>query len=108
MKKVIALLIAASGLGSRAVAVPPPGSGPWIRVNQVGYRPDDSKVAVLSGPATLSGTFRVGDFEAPIGPDQGAWGPFAQLPAGFLGRAGSGAVSRGVRRDRIAGVRHRT
>jgi hypothetical protein len=56
---------------------PAAGPGPWIRVNQVGYLPDDPKVAVLSGPEALSGTFRVGEFQAEIGPDQGAWGPFA-------------------------------
>ncbi len=51
--------------------------GPWLRVNQVGYLPDDPKIAVLSSRAPLEGSFRVGDLEAPIGPDQGAWGPFA-------------------------------
>lgn len=51
--------------------------GPWLRVNLVGYLPDDPKVAVLSSGRPLEGTFRVGGTEAPIGPDQGAWGPFA-------------------------------
>ncbi|WP_165067516.1 glycoside hydrolase family 9 protein [Paludisphaera rhizosphaerae] len=78
MKRIIALLIVALGLISPVVAVPPPaGPGPWIRVNQVGYLSGDPKVAVLSGPIALSGTFRVGSLEASIGPDQGAWGPFA-------------------------------
>lgn len=53
------------------------GDGPWLRVNNVGYRPDDPKIAVLSSARPLEGTFRVGGLEAPIGPDQGAWGPFA-------------------------------
>lgn len=49
----------------------------WIRVNQVGYLPHDPKIAILSSDSPLSGRFRVGDFEADIGPDAGAWGPFA-------------------------------
>jgi endoglucanase len=49
----------------------------WIRVNNVGYLPDDPKIAVLSSDVPVSGKFSVGDFSADIGPDQGAWGPFA-------------------------------
>lgn len=55
----------------------PDDPGPWIRVNQIGYLPDDSKIAVLSSAEPLEGEFSVGDFKAPIGDDQGAWGPFA-------------------------------
>lgn len=73
---VATLLLSAACLVARAEP-PEPGPGPWIRVNQVGYLPGDPKVAVLSGPGPLAGTFRVGDFQADIGPDQGAWGPFA-------------------------------
>ncbi len=78
---VTALLLSAACI---AGAEPPrPGTGPWLRVNQVGYLPDDPKVAVLSGPEPLSGRYRVVDvatgqgFEGDVGPDQGAWGPFA-------------------------------
>jgi hypothetical protein len=53
------------------------GKGPWIRVNQVGYLPDDPKIALLSGDHPLQGEFHVGEVSATIGPDQGAWGPFA-------------------------------
>ena len=49
----------------------------WIRVNQVGYLPDDPKIAVLSSTEPLQGKFQVGDLKADIGADQGAWGPFA-------------------------------
>jgi len=49
----------------------------WIRTNQVGYLPGDPKIAVLSSGRPLAGTFRVGGLEADIGPDAGAWGPFA-------------------------------
>ena len=49
----------------------------WIRANQIGYLPDDPKIAVLSSDQPLQGRFQVGDFEAEIGPDAGAWGPFA-------------------------------
>ncbi len=49
----------------------------WIRVNQVGYLPDDPKIAVLSSDVPLTGEFSVGDLTTDIGPDQGAWGPFA-------------------------------
>ena len=52
-------------------------AGAWIRVNQVGYLPDDPKIAVLSSGEPLDGEFTVGDLNASIGPDQGAWGPFA-------------------------------
>ena len=67
----------ATPIGS--VAAPPAGDGEsrWIRVNQIGYLPGDPKIAVLSSDQPLSGEFRVGDFAADIGPDQGAWGPFA-------------------------------
>ncbi|GIW88669.1 MAG: hydrolase [Isosphaeraceae bacterium] len=51
--------------------------GPWIRVNQVGYRTNDPKIAILSSATPLSGEFSVGELHAPIGEDQGAWGPFA-------------------------------
>jgi hypothetical protein len=53
------------------------GAGPWIRVNQVGYLPDDLKIAVLSSERPLQGEFGVGDISRSIGDDQGAWGPFA-------------------------------
>ena len=53
------------------------GADCWIRVNQVGYLPDDPKVAVLSSARPLSGTFSVGEVTAAIGDDAGAWGPFA-------------------------------
>jgi endoglucanase len=49
----------------------------WIRVNQVGYLPDDPKIAVLSSDEAFTGTFTVGPFTADVGPDHGAWGPFA-------------------------------
>ncbi|MFH1747269.1 MAG: glycoside hydrolase family 9 protein, partial [Planctomycetota bacterium] len=48
----------------------------WIRVNQIGYLPDDPKVALLSSDEPLSGDFTVGEFTADIGADAGAWGPF--------------------------------
>jgi endoglucanase len=49
----------------------------WLRVNQVGYWPDDPKIAILSSAVPLSGRFEVGEFAADIGADAGAWGPFA-------------------------------
>lgn len=49
----------------------------WIRANQIGYLPNDPKIAVLSSGRPLQGTFSVGDYTADIGKDQGAWGPFA-------------------------------
>jgi len=49
----------------------------WIRVNHVGYLPDDPKIALLSSDVPLEGKFVVGNHAADIGPDQGAWGPFA-------------------------------
>lgn len=58
-------------------AQPAPDAGPWIRANQIGYLEDDPKIAVLSSGKPLEGSFSVGSFSAPIGPDQGAWGPFA-------------------------------
>jgi len=51
-------------------------AGIWIRVNQIGYLPGDPKIAILSSDAPLEGAFKVGDFSADIGPDQGRWGPF--------------------------------
>ena len=51
-------------------------SGVWIRANQIGYLPSDPKIAILSADAPQTGTFTVGGFEASIGTDCGAWGPF--------------------------------
>lgn len=51
-------------------------SDAWIRVNQIGYLSGDSKIAILSSGAPLSGAFRVGEFSADVGADCGAWGPF--------------------------------
>ena len=59
-----------------AAAHPAQGEA-WIRVNQIGYLPGDPKIAVLSSDEPLTGKFQVGEFAADIGPDQGAWGPFA-------------------------------
>jgi endoglucanase len=64
----LALLLAGAAIASDDV---------WIRANQIGYLPGDPKIAVLSSDEPLAGRFRVGELEAEIGPDQGAWGPFA-------------------------------
>lgn len=64
-------LLSASAAAGRGDA------GPWLRVNQVGYLPDDPKIAILSSATPLRGEFSVGDFRADIGLDLGAWGPFA-------------------------------
>jgi hypothetical protein len=48
-----------------------------IRANQIGYFPRDAKIAILSSSEPQAGAFQAGDFVAPIGDDQGAWGPFA-------------------------------
>jgi len=52
-------------------------AGVWIRASQIGYLPADPKIALLSSDEPLAGNFSVGEFTADIGPDQGAWGPFA-------------------------------
>ena len=71
-----------SGVAETVVGKPPApaeaaGGGAWIRVNRVGYLPDDPKIAILSSDGPRQGKFKVGPFSGPIGPDQGAWGPFA-------------------------------
>lgn len=48
----------------------------WIRVNQLGYLPDDPKIAILSSDEPVSGEFTVGELSAPVGNDCGPWGPF--------------------------------
>ena len=48
----------------------------WIRANQIGYLPDDPKIALLSAQFPV-GNFHCRDFRAAIGEDCGAWGPFA-------------------------------
>lgn len=58
-----------------ALAESPPQA--WIRVNLVGYLPDDPKIAILSSQEPLEGAFTVGDFTDSVGRDCGAWGPFA-------------------------------
>jgi hypothetical protein len=49
----------------------------WIRVNVIGYLPDDPKIAILSSDKEQTGRFRVGDFSADLPRDEGPWGPFA-------------------------------
>ena len=49
----------------------------FIRVNNVGYLPDDPKIAVLSSERPIRGEFMVGSIKQAIGADLGRWGPFA-------------------------------
>lgn len=49
----------------------------WIRANQIGYLPGDAKIALLSSATPQFGRFQVGARMYDIGPDCGAWGPFA-------------------------------
>jgi hypothetical protein len=70
--RICALVLFAGGCG----VTPSAPTDAVLRVNLVGYAPSDPKVALLSSDAPLSGRFSVGSFEADIGPDQGAWGPF--------------------------------
>jgi endoglucanase len=79
------LLLLAALLTPAAATTTAPASGAasatapdaWIRVNLVGYLPDDPKIAILSSAAPHAGEFTIGDLRAPLGPDQGPWGPFA-------------------------------
>ncbi|MCA9794255.1 MAG: glycoside hydrolase family 9 protein [Candidatus Eremiobacteraeota bacterium] len=73
----LASLLAACVLAVAVAAISQAAEQSWIRVNQVGYLPDDPKIAVLSSDIPLSGQFTIGDFTADIGADRGAWGPFA-------------------------------
>jgi hypothetical protein len=73
----VVCLASAACRGAMAQETPAPRAGPWVRVNQVGYLPDDPKIALLSSDWRLGGRFTVGGLSASIGPDQGAWGPFA-------------------------------
>ena len=66
---------AAEPVATRTSPAPHPGC--WIRVNQIGYLPSDPKIALLSSDTPCQGSFTVGPFRADIGPDSGAWGPFA-------------------------------
>lgn len=59
-----------------AASQPAQNSGIWIRANQIGYLPDDPKIAVLSSDEPQTGAFSVGEFSAPVGKDHGPWGPF--------------------------------
>jgi len=78
LKVVLAVLaIGGPALGQQTRDPAGVSSGPWIRVNNVGYLPEDSKIAVLSSDQPLQGQFTVGAVSRSIGPDQGAWGPFA-------------------------------
>src|SRR5262249_11334345 len=73
----VSLSAAATRRGASAQGSSHEASGPWIRVNQVGYLANDPKIALLSSDRPLEGKFTVGEFSASIGADQGAWGPFA-------------------------------
>ncbi len=72
-----AALLGMTACGIVLGAAAPARGDSWIRVNQVGYLPDDPKIAILSSDESVAGKFRVGAFEADVGPDCGAWGPFA-------------------------------
>ena len=43
-------------------ATPTVDDAVFIRVNRVGYLPEDPKIAILSSSAPVVGTFRVGDY----------------------------------------------
>ncbi|MBK8978780.1 MAG: glycoside hydrolase family 9 protein [Planctomycetes bacterium] len=73
MRRHLAVVLLLAGCASPSG----PGGAAWIRVNQIGYRCDDPKIAILSSERPWVGTFRVGGLVADIGDDQGAWGPFA-------------------------------
>ncbi|MBP7934185.1 MAG: glycoside hydrolase family 9 protein [Phycisphaerae bacterium] len=77
------LVIVALTACGRAADLPPPlasqpvsEAGVWVRGSQIGYLPDEPKIAILSSDEPQEGRFTVGDFSAPLGDDQGAWGPF--------------------------------
>ncbi len=68
---------AAAAVGASDPPASRPGeAGIWIRANQIGYLPGDPKIAVLSSDEPQNGRFSVGEFEGPIGKDEGSWGPF--------------------------------
>jgi hypothetical protein len=71
LRWVVPLLLWCGG-GQTAVGV----ENAWIRASQVGYLPDDPKIAVLSSEQPLTGQYEVGGHVGDIGPDVGAWGPF--------------------------------
>lgn len=81
MKRLMPILlawsyIAPAGVLAETSSRPTSHPGVWIRANQVGYLPDDTKIAILSSDEVQSGSFHAGLFSASIGEDQGAWGPF--------------------------------
>ena len=61
---------------SQPAAQPAAAPGVWLRASQIGYLPNEPKIAILSADEPQAGSFTVGEFSAPIGQDQGAWGPF--------------------------------
>lgn len=61
---------------SPPVSQPSAAAGVWIRASQIGYLPDEPKVALLSSDGPQEGSFTVGEFSGPIGKDHGPWGPF--------------------------------
>ena len=73
----VGLLLTCGLLAAQNGPPSPTRESAWLRVNQVGYLPEDPKIAVLSSDRPLTGSFSIGEFTADIGPDQGAWGPFA-------------------------------
>ena len=64
---VASLAVAATDQGAKA-------TGPWIRVNQVGYLADDPKIALLSSDRPLEGKFTVGELSASDRPRSGGLG----------------------------------
>ena len=70
------LTLSCGDMPRKTMAQTDPDPGPWIRANQIGYLPNDPKIAILSSDGPLDGVFNVGDFSTDIGDDCGAWGPF--------------------------------
>lgn len=95
------LSVRVAGASDAEAESPTPDGTAWLRVNQVGYLPDDPKIALLSSDAPIGGTFTVGAFTGEVGRDQGRWGPFAHnyrldfsrvtAPGHYTLRAGSTA-----------------
>ncbi|MEZ6190228.1 MAG: glycoside hydrolase family 9 protein [Phycisphaerales bacterium] len=64
------------------ITIPAPADGVWIRANQIGYLPNDPKIAVLSSDAPLAGNSWSGSSRRTSARTR-AWGPFACTTTGW-------------------------
>ena len=86
-------------LANRAAAAE---EGPWLRVNQIGYLPDDPKIAVLSSDEPLAGEFHGRRVRRPTSAPTRGRGGRSRTTTGWISRDCEAAGEYRVRFGEVA------